>query len=282
MILACALFTVMSVAARFGARKLPWAELALARSAFGLAVAVGVAKLRGASLSVESRGLTLGRSALGTVSLVSTFYVLAQPALPLGDVSALLATSPIIIAILAPLTLGEPTSPRTWLSVALCFVGLVVVVQPKLEVAGHLAAICALAASSTAIAMLFLRRLGKSESPEAVAANFAAIATLVTLALAWPELRVEHLASMPWLAATGVSAGLGQLAMTRAYALDDAARVGAVSYSGTVMTQLAAIALLGEPASASTVLGTALIVAGGLVLSMDALRRLAARAAAAA
>jgi drug/metabolite transporter (DMT)-like permease len=67
---------------------------------------------------------------------------------------------------------------------------------------------------------------------------------------------------------TGVCAGFGQLAMTRAYALDQAARVGAVGYLAVVVSALLGALALGEVPDALATIGMLLVIAGGLVTSL--------------
>jgi drug/metabolite transporter (DMT)-like permease len=60
--------------------------------------------------------------------------------------------------------------------------------------------------------------------------------------------------------------------MTRAYALERAARLGPVSYLGVVLSHLGGALLLGEATGPAQVAGAALVVGGGLFLAALALR----------
>jgi drug/metabolite transporter (DMT)-like permease len=66
---------------------------------------------------------------------------------------------------------------------------------------------------------------------------------------------------------------LAQLAMTRAYALTEAARLSAVTYLATVLTFLAGIVFLGERPAWTQLAGCALVVSAGLGLAVSAARR---------
>jgi drug/metabolite transporter (DMT)-like permease len=274
MLLASALFSLMALFSRKAAEHAVWTEVAFARAFFGLLVAFSVARYRGMPLKVQDQRLGWGRSLCGTISMLCTFYVYASPGIALGDAAALLATSPVFIAILAPFVLGERSGRAALLATPIAFMGVLVLVRPQLQIAGPLAALATFGAFVSAAAMMFLRRLGPTESPEAVATQFSAIATVITLIIALPTLVRPDLGSLFWLSATGVSAGIGQLAMTRAYALDHAARVGTVGYAGVVMTQVLAILFLGETATWSQLVGTTLVIGAGLLLAIGALRRL--------
>jgi drug/metabolite transporter (DMT)-like permease len=65
----------------------------------------------------------------------------------------------------------------------------------------------------------------------------------------------------------GLCAGLGQIALTRAYTLERAARVSGIGYLSVVASALLGAALLHERPTAGALLGMALVVAGGLVVT---------------
>lgn len=273
MLLASALFALMALFSRLSAGAAPWTEVAFARAFFGLVVAAGVARFRGLPLVVQDQKRAWGRSLCGTTSMLCTFYVYGAPDLPLGDAAALGATAPIFLAILAPFVLGEKSGRAGLLATPLAFLGVMLVVQPKLQIAGHLALISTTGALFSAIAMLFLRRLGPYESPEAVATHFSAVATVISFFVAIPTFHRPDATGFLALAGTGISAGLGQLAMTRAYALDHAARVGTVGYVGVVITQLLGVFVLDERPGVGQVLGTGLVITAGVLLAWSAVRR---------
>jgi drug/metabolite transporter (DMT)-like permease len=60
--------------------------------------------------------------------------------------------------------------------------------------------------------------------------------------------------------------------MTRAYALDRAARVGVVSYLGIALTHALGATVLGELPQVNQGLGAALIIGAGISIAYGALR----------
>jgi drug/metabolite transporter (DMT)-like permease len=125
------------------------------------------------------------------------------------------------------------------------------------------------------MAMMWLRRLGAGsarESPEAIVIHFSVLATAVTAVFALPTLRAPDAAGAALLVSAGITGGLAQMAMTRAYALERAARLGPVSYLGVVLSHLGGALLLGETTGPAQVAGAALVVGGGLFLAALAIR----------
>ena len=279
MALASALFAAMNVLVRVSSAELPWSEVAAARGLVGAAVAVLVARARGVSLRVHDRRLSWARSLFGTGALLCGFYSMGSRGMALGDAVTLGAISPIFVALLAPWLLGERGGKRVWIATAIAFAGVALVAGPSFHVAASLAAIATLGALLAALAMIWLRRLGRAagegapkDSPEAIVVHFALVAAAVTTAVALPTLRLPDARGAALLVITGVAGGLAQIAMTRAYSLERAARLGPVSYLGVVLSHLGGAALLGERAGRLELVGSALVVGSGLLLALAALR----------
>jgi drug/metabolite transporter (DMT)-like permease len=272
MTLASALFAVMNVAARVASAHVPWPEVAASRALVGALVAFSLARARGARLRVGDRRASWYRSLFGTGALVCTFIALAARQVPLGDVVTLASTSPIFIALLSPWLLGERVGRRVALATPLAFAGVCVVLQPTFHLAAGVALVTTAAAVLSALAMIWLRRLGPDESSEAIVVHFSLTAASVTALLSIPVFRLPDLRGALALAATGVTGGLAQVSMTRAYALDRAARIGAVGYLGVVFTQVLAVAWLGETPAPSQAIGSALVIGAGLLLAEGAWR----------
>lgn len=278
MAVANVLFAVMSISARFASRSAPWAMVGASRAGVGALVALAFALRTGASLKTKSMKLSLARSAFGTVSMVLTFYALGQPGLAVGDAATLFATAPLFIAMLAPMFLGERVDSRLWGLLVAAFFGAALIAGPHLasEPVPAIAALCA--ALFSAFAMMFLRLMrsgrgaGEPESSEAIALHFAVFSFIVHVALSLSDLRVPTLVDCFFLALTGLSGGLAQLAMTRAYALAEAPKLGATSYLGPVLSFLGAILFLGERPRLMQLGGVMMVIGAGIMLALSAAR----------
>ncbi|MEO6420343.1 MAG: DMT family transporter, partial [Polyangiaceae bacterium] len=137
------------------------------------------------------------------------------------------------------------------------------------------ASIAVLGAFVSAFAMMMLRQVGKTETPEAIAAHFSVVAATVMFVVSIPRLSIPALADVLTMLAAGVCAGFAQLAMTRAYSLEIAARVSPFGYiSVAASAGLGAIALHEWPDHLA-VLGMLLVVSGGLVVTVAGMREAA-------
>ncbi len=262
-------FAGMSFCAHVASAHVHWAMIGAVRCLVGAAVAYGVARARRAPTRVKDRRGIWQRCVAGTSAMLFTFYALGTP-LPLGDAVTLLNLTPVFLALLGPWLLGEKAGRRVWVAVPLCMVGLALIVRPEL-VSGRGALVGAAAAVGSALSSTFayamLRRMG-GESPEAVALHFSLFAAVVLSAVSATHATVPDATTAGWMLGAGVMGGVAQLALTRAYALERAARVASVGYLTVVVSALLGAVALHEWPSGRATLGRALLVGGGLVVPL--------------
>jgi drug/metabolite transporter (DMT)-like permease len=277
MLAASASFTAMNAAtAMLGRRGVSWQVAAFARAFVGLSIALLVARARGASLGIADARVMWTRSLAGSASMLMTFYALTH--MPLADATALLNTTPLWIAMLAWIMLDERPGRGVALAIAIAVLGVWFVERPSFA-RRELTGLVALGAgAASALAMVSLRRLGR-ETPEAVVVHFSAVASTVTLLAVLARGLDAKALTLPrdapsWIAVIGVGlfATGGQLAMTRAYSLDRAARVGAAGWAQVVFALLLDGLARGRWPDHAAAIGIALLLFAGLVLIESARR----------
>lgn len=275
------LFALMNFFAKLASGTAPWATVAMVRALVGAGVALAVAYLRGSSLAVVDRKALFWRSVFGTISMVCTFYALSSRSLPLGDTVTLLNLTPVFLALLAPIFLREKTQALVAVAIAVALVGVVFVLHPTAVFGGALPAVhdaagpsrpaaavfAVLASFFASIAMMLLRRVGQNESPEVIAVYFSLFAALVIGLFSLGDLRAPSPRALGLMGAAGICAGFGQIALTRAYSLEHAARVSGIGYLAVVVSSLLGAIFLGERPGLGAVAGMALVVAGGLLVT---------------
>jgi drug/metabolite transporter (DMT)-like permease len=276
------LFALMNFFARLATSSASWASVGAVRAVVGALVAVAVARTRGVSLAITDKKAIFWRSLFGTGAMVATFYALSSRTLALGDTVTLLNLTPVLLAVLAPRVLRERTSRATGVALAISLVGVVLVVHPAFvfgdATASHgaaasgpsshaTAAVAVLAAVFSSVAMMMLRRVGQTEHAEAIALHFSLFAAATLAVMSLFDLHLPHARDAGYMIAAGVCAGFGQLAMTRAYTLERAARVSGMSYLAVVASALLGAAVLGERPSLGALLGMTLVIGGGLLIT---------------
>lgn len=272
------LFAVMRLATRVNAAALPWPALAATRFLGGAAIIYGIARLTRASLGINDRRSTWLRALFGTGSSVGVFYALGSNRISVGDATTLAATAPLFVAALSRPMLGERVTPHVLAGIALGFIGVVTLVGPSFGTSGPVALVALAGAASYAMAMVYLRKVGPTEGSEAVALHVSLVAGGFAMLLltggalaggfagvvppAWPPMH-----DVRWWAVgvAAIAGGVSQIAVTRAFALERAARIGAVSYAGVVLTYALESLILARAPTPLQLAGAVLVVAAGLL-----------------
>jgi drug/metabolite transporter (DMT)-like permease len=277
MALGAVLFALMNFFARLATSSASWMTVGGVRALIGAAVAIGVAWMRGTSLVAVDRRALFWRSLFGTGAMATTFYALSSRTLPLGDTVTLLNLTPILLAVLAPIFLREPTSRSVAFALLLALGGVMLILHPSMAwhptvaltgpTSSMTVAIAVLSAFFTAIAMMMLRRAGRTETAEVIALHFSLFAAVVLLGLSVFDLRMPTPRDCGFVLAAGICGGFAQLAMTRAYTLERAARVSGMGYLSVVTSAILGAAVLGEHPTLGALGGMALVVAGGLLVT---------------
>ncbi|HUS24378.1 MAG TPA: DMT family transporter [Candidatus Binatia bacterium] len=201
----------------------------------------------------------LVRAGFGVCAMYSFFYAIAH--LHLSEAMLLTYSTPLYLPFLAWAWLKEPPPPVVLLAVGLGLVGIVLIARPGagglLDTAGLVGAISGLCA---ACAMVTIRSISATEPAPRIVFHFAALSTAISavpLLWAW---RTPSPHTLALLVATGLLATLGQLSLTRAYALAPAARIGAFAYSSVIFAGVLGWLLWGERPDARSLAGMALVI----------------------
>jgi drug/metabolite transporter (DMT)-like permease len=208
-------------------------------------------------------GFQLGRSVLLMLSTVCNFLALAY--LPLGDVSAIVFTAPIMVAAMAVLWLGERVSLARWAAILAGLAGAAMVIRPgwgAVSPGALLALGCALAYALYQVSTRIVR-----EGEPIVSLLYAGLGGLVLFSLlapfAWqPPTPGEWLL----LAILGGSGAVGHLMVILALQRLEASRLAPFTYIQLVWAMAASWLVFGDIPSGSVLLGAAMIVASGLYI----------------
>lgn len=236
-------FALMSVFVKLAAGQFSSHELVFWRSVLGLAFIYLFLRLplagRGAGrLASPHLAMQLRRGAVGFVALATFFYAITR--LPMSVAITLNYTSPLFLALVMPWWLRERPSPTQYLAVALGFLGVVLLLRPWQG--GDLGAglVGLFSGFMAALAYVHVRQLGKLQEPEWrtvfwFALVSAAAAGVFAAVDGWHPPTLDN----AWLlAAIGLFATFGQLAMTRAYRRGDTVVVASLAYSTVVFGSL--------------------------------------------
>lgn len=269
MLVAAALFALMSVLVKHASASFSPAELVFYRSAFGLVaiwavIAVSHRRLL-ASLATPHFRMHFWRGLAGFAALVLFFYALAR--LPLATAVTLNYTAPLFLAALSAWWLHERHGRGVVGAVLLGFAGIVLLLRPQVQGQDWLPALAGLASGMlAAVAYVNVKQLGKLGEPEwRVVFYFTLIATAG--GAAWMAVAGFHrpqLDDWPWLIGIGVTATVAQLALTRAYHRGRTLTVGSLAYSTVGFSALYGVLLFGERLPLLAWIGMATVAAAGI------------------
>jgi drug/metabolite transporter (DMT)-like permease len=259
-VLAAAAFALMAAGVKAASLAVRGEVIVFFRSAVGLLVLLPwLLRLGAGAIRTQRLGGHLWRAAFGVCAMYAFFYALAH--LHLAEAILLTYSTPLFIPFIAWAWIREPPPPVIFPAVALGLAGIVLIAQPgaglslsPASVAGVLSGICA------AAAMVSIRRLADTEPAPRIVFYFSALSTLISavpLAWSWSPVPGRMLAI---LVGIGVLATLGQLCLTRAYALAPAARIGAFTYVAVAFGGLIGWGLWQERPDAASLLGMGLVI----------------------
>lgn len=262
-----ALFAVMRVATRSGAAEVPGLEIGALRFAGGALVTWLIARARGVSLRVGDQRTAWIRSAFGTFNAMAVFHVLGSPRIAVGDAATLAAVGPLFVALLSLPLIHEKVSRRVAWGGLLGFAGVAFLVRPAFHTAGDLVLISLCGAFCYAVAMLSLRRLGSRETPEGIAFHVSVVAAVAMTLASLPHRVLPSPQAWVPLGISALAGGLAQLAMSRAYALDRAARMSAFAYVGVVMTYALEALIWRRPPGTHQIAGASMVCLAGIIVA---------------
>jgi len=233
------MFAIMQMFAKLLAENHHVIEVAFYRNLIGVLPFLFIIFMMGRKdiLTINSQPKAImGRSALGTVSLIVTFAAFA--AMPMADATAFLFTSSLFIPVLGILILGEKVGIYRWSAIVIGFLGVLVMLSPTGNVNFIGAGLALSAASMHAILQIILRKLGQTEKPETVTFYFVLIGTILA-ALPMPFIFTPPtIAEIPLILGVGLSGVIAQFLVSTAYKYAEAAIVTVFNYSGIIWATL--------------------------------------------
>lgn len=266
MITAALMFGLMGAGVKTASEELPQAMVVFGRNAFGLiALLPWILAKPVRALKTHRLRMHLLRAAFGLSAMYCFFYTISQ--LPLSNAFLLQMCAPLFIPVIAHFWLQETVSRTVVLALVLGFLGTALVLRPDADSFSPASVTGIACAVFIALALTSARKLTDTESTTSIVFYFALLATGVSLLpalLVWvpPE-------PMQWLLliGLGVFATLGQLLMTRAYALAPAALIGVFQYTNIIFAGLLGWMFWSETPDAPTVIGGILICTAGIMAS---------------
>ncbi|MGP9801764.1 DMT family transporter [Rheinheimera sp. NSM] len=270
LLLAEACFAGIGAIVKFTSGTASEVQVVFFRNFFALLLMLPFLYKHGFSLLKTQRWyLHLSRALTGLISMYCFFYVLAR--LPLAQGMLVLLLSPFIVPIIARFWLKERPSRLTLFAIALGFVGVMLALPGTAGTVDAIMLVALVSAVLVAVTKTTIRYMSDTEPAVRIVFYFSlltAILSAIPLPFYWQPLNNEV-----WLAfiGMGVLAAIGQLAMTRAYAVAPASDIGMWTYSSVIFAGLFGYLFWQEPVTMAWFAGVLVIFYAGYITTRQRL-----------
>lgn len=261
-------FTLMTLLIKLLGRDYPAALQTLYRQLAGVLVLLPVI-LRDprAAFHTTRLGILLFRGVAGTVGMVLAFY--AYQKLPLADANALSFTRTLWLVPLAAFVLKEHVGPRRISATLAGFGGALLMLQPSAHPnLGWPAA----AAVASAFLFAFTVTGMKIMTRDHTTLTLMSWSTVLGFVLAIPPAvfvwRVPPLGDVALLGAMGVLGTITQACYIKGMAEGDAAVMAPMDYSRLIFAIVFGYVIFGEVPNSMTMLGTSIVIASTLYITV--------------
>ena len=271
---AVSIFTFMMALIKATSQEVPIGQQVFFRAFFTLLVVIAWISTRGnfpKALRTSNILDHTWRGLAGAAAMSLRFFALGVLTFP--EVAALGFTTPLILTVLAALILGETVRAFRLTTVALGFMGVLIVLWPTLNMDGARSTLEVIGATAmlgsaalAALAQIFVRRMVETEGTAQIVFYFSLLITvfsLFTLPFGWVKPSFEATAM---LITAGVIGGIGQICLTAAYRNAPASVVAPFDYTSMLLALALAYFWFGEIPTLWTITGASVIITSGVVI----------------
>ncbi|QUJ77604.1 DMT family transporter [Sulfitobacter albidus] len=260
---AIAAFSFMAVAGRELAGDYDTFEIMFYRSVVGAIVVVSIiaAQHRWAEIRFDQFRQHFVRNVFHFTGQNLWFYAVAV--IPLAQVFALEFTSPLWVAVLAPLILGERMTRMRGFAAVLGFIGILIVARPSVETFEIGLAVAAAAALFFALTNMLTKRLTRDNTIASILFFLTTIQLVFGLIMSGydGEIALPTLEALPFLILVGFAGLLAHFCLTNALAIAPATVVVPLDFARLPVIAIVAMILYSEPLDIWVFVGAGVIFA---------------------
>jgi drug/metabolite transporter (DMT)-like permease len=264
MLLAMFAFAAMDGVSKALAQHLSIPQILWVRYIFYTAFVAIMLRKPGLKATLRSRQpwLQLGRALL--IIIENGVFVLAFTMMPLADMHAIAAASPLIVVALSVPLLGETVGVRRWLAVLAGFVGVLIIVRPGFQALDWRLGVAATGTILWAVYQILVRMCARTDSSDTTWAwtavvGLAATSTVGPFIWIWPDLH-------GWLLLLAIAAlgTLSHLALIKALGYAEAGALQPYGYTLLVWAAVIGFVMFGDVPDAWTIAGASVVIMSGL------------------
>lgn len=265
MVASTLLFACMHAAIRHLSSDLSPLQIAFFRCFFGLVIFLPLAvKTRFGFLHTDKLSLHLVRALLNVASMWAFFWALSIT--PIARVTALSFTSPLFMAVISVVILGEVMRMRRWAATILGFVGALIIIRPGFAEIDFGSLLVLGSAASWAICMAIIKILGRTNSSMTITGYANLLLSIITLLPAIAVWKTPEPMAWFWLVFIGVVGTFGQLAVAEALKQADATAVMPFDFLKLIWAASLGFVLFAEVPDGFTWFGAAVIFSSSMYI----------------
>jgi len=262
MVVASVAFSTMAMLVKLASPHIPNQEIVALRSLASILPIFALMKWRGVSFKANRPGLLFLRGTFGYIAITCWFVSLKE--LDLADAVMIQYTSPVFVALLAPLVLKEPSEGKHRAALAVALAGVILVVRPGFGLSALGALIGLTGALSSACGYLTVRALSRHETPLLLIISFPTVASVLSLGGSFGRWVMPDMEGWILIAGIGLMTIIGQIFLTFGLMSERAGPATVATYSAVVVSVLMGIFVFGQWPDLWMMLGGGL-VAGAVV-----------------
>ena len=275
-LLATFLFAIMVALIKMLSDRVPTGEIVFSRCFFALIPLFVMSLMQGDwrdAFATRRPWLHARRAIVGATAMSCWFLALKY--LPLPEATAISFAAPLIVVALAALWLKETVRLYRWSAVGVGFVGVLIIIYPRLssgsgggetEMLGVILA--AIATVMMAIASILIRQMTATERNASIMFYFFVATSLLSLfSLFWGWVLPDP-ETLLLLVLCGFFGGVAQIAMTQAFRLTEASLLAPFDYVNMLWAVIIGIVLFDEYPSQAVIVGGCIVVSAGLFVAL--------------
>lgn len=264
MVVALVMFAFLDVVSKLLGPLMPVSQILWVRFLFFFAIACIFAYRPGQGIAWRSRrpGLQALRGLLLVVEM--GMFVWAFKTMPLADVQAIAAVTPLLVVALSVPMLGESVGWRRWTAVGVGFLGVLLIVRPGFQTLGLGTLVALGGAALWSVYQILLRIVGRDDSPNTTAIWSGAMGALATTFVAPFDWVAPDAYGWALLAVAAVLGAAGHSIYSAAFVLTPASALQPFNYLMLVFAVILGWLIFSHLPDIWTFGGSALIVGSGL------------------
>lgn len=258
------LFASMWVCIKFLGARLPVTEVVFLRALSSLLFLLPILWWKKIPLRFGQIGALMTRSLCGYLSILFSFYAIAH--ISMGNTAALSNTTPIFVALLAPLLGQERFEKKHFFLILLAFTGVCLILKPDSAMFSNIAWMALAAGLFNALSVLSIRDLYRTNNSYTIVFFFTLTITLCAAPLGVQHFLFPTLQETLLLAVIGLIGAIAHIWLMKAYQHMDASIMSSIGYAFVLFCYLLEVLIWQALPDGLTLLGAALTMGAGIAI----------------